>query len=42
MDQLQDDVSKLLLTLEKPEPICVCEYLKCSKLSDEGFQAKNR
>lgn len=42
MEQLQDDVSTLLLTLEKPEHICVCEYLKCSKPSDGGFQAKNR
>lgn len=42
MEQLQDDASTLLLTLEKPELICVCENTKCSKPSDGGFQAKNR
>lgn len=42
MEQLQDDVSTLLLTLDKPELICVFEHLKCSKPSDVGFQAQNR
>lgn len=42
MEKLQDDVSTLLLTLEKPELIRVCEQLKCSRPSDGGFQAKNR
>ena len=41
MEQLQDQVSSLLLTLEKPELILVCERLKCSAPVD-GFQTKTR
>ncbi len=31
MEQLQDEVSRTLLTLEKSELISVCEHLKCSE-----------
>jgi hypothetical protein len=36
MEQLQDEVSRKLLTLEKLELIAVCEHLKCSEPS-RGF-----
>lgn len=41
MEKLQDEVSSLLPTLEKPELIRVCERLKCSAPTD-GFEAKTR
>ena len=39
MEQLQDEVSRMLLTLSKPELISVCQYLKCSEPATGGFQA---
>ena len=40
-EQLQDQVSSVLLTLEKTELIRVCVRLKCSAPTD-GFEAKSR
>lgn len=42
MEQLQDCVSSKFLTLEKPELIKVCLYLKCSEPSGEGFPGQTR
>lgn len=39
MEQLRDEVSRILLTLEKSELICVCEHLKCSEPSG-GFASQ--
>ncbi|KAK0147389.1 hypothetical protein N1851_013152 [Merluccius polli] len=41
MEQLQDEVSRTLLTLEKSELIAVCEHLKCSEPS-RGFDSTAR
>lgn len=41
MDELRDEVSRILLTLETSELISVCEHLKCSKPSG-GFASKAR
>lgn len=42
MEQLQDTVSSKFLTLEKPELIKVCFYLKCSEPAGEGFSGQTR
>ena len=42
MEQLQDEVSRILLTLSKPELILVCQYLKCSEPATGGFQASGK
>lgn len=42
MEQLQDCVSSKFLTLEKPELIKVCFYLKCSEPAGEGFSGQTR
>ena len=42
MEQLQDEASRVLLTLRKAELISVCQYLKCNEPAVGGFQGLQR
>lgn len=42
MVQIQDEISAVLWTLEKPELIKVCQHLKCSESAGEGFRGQSR
>lgn len=42
MEQLQDEISAVLWTFEKPELIKVCQHLKCSEPTGQGFGGQSR
>lgn len=42
MEQLQDEISAALWALGKPELIKVCQHLKCSEPTGEGFKEQSR
>ncbi|KAI3352360.1 hypothetical protein L3Q82_005325 [Scortum barcoo] len=42
MEQLQDEINAALWTLEKPKLMMVCQHLKCSEPSGEGFEGQSR
>ena len=42
MEYVQDQVSKTLLTLEKPQLVLVCQHLKCKEPEKGGFESLAR
>ena len=42
MEDLQDQISKALITLEKPQLVLVCQQLKCKDPEKGGFESLSR